>query len=165
MSNADANLKDAVRAFTLNYGDPSVYLDRALEHDPGNRMAILLKAWILVLSNDGVSLAKASKSIADLKTEQLNYRENAHLSALQLAANNQWPSAVSVLDRHLMEDPHDLAGHQCALRLDGYQGRFHREAARAARALPFWSKNDPSGSLVSSNGPPRGQKIVANSKN
>ena len=143
MSNADANLKDAVRAFTLNYGDPSVYLDRALEHDPRNRMAILLKTWILVLSNDGVSLAKASKSIADLKMEQLNYRENAHLSALQLAANNQWPSAVSVLDRHLMEDPHDLAGHQCALRLDGYQGRFHREAARAARALPFWSKNDP----------------------
>ncbi|MCH2631269.1 MAG: hypothetical protein MKZ89_12510, partial [Nisaea sp.] len=85
MSKVDANLKDAVRAFTLNYGDPSVYLDRALEHDPRNRMAILLKAWILVLSNDGISLAKASKSIADLKMEQLNYRENAHLSALQLA--------------------------------------------------------------------------------
>ena len=38
-----------------------------------------------------------------------------------------------------MEDPHDLIGHQCALRLDGYQGQF-TEAGRAARALPFWSK-------------------------
>ena len=29
-------------------------------------------------------------------------------------------------------DAHDLAGHQCALRLDGYLGRFHRGAARSA---------------------------------
>ena len=49
----------------------------------------------------------------------------AHYRALELAIDNQWPSAVSVLDRFLMEDPHDLIGHQCALRLDGYQGRFH----------------------------------------
>ena len=143
MSNANQHINDAVRAFTLNYGDPSVPLIRALEIEPRNRMAMLLKAWILALSNDGSLLAQARDLIANISSDKLSRRENAHLAALRFSANNQWPSAVSVLDRHLMEDPQDLAGHQCALRLDGYQGRFHREAARAARALPFWSKNDP----------------------
>lgn len=44
-----------------------------------------------------------------------------------------------MLDRHLLHDPFGLAANQCALRLGGYLGRFHREAARA---LPFWSKDD-----------------------
>ena len=79
---------------------------------------------MLVLSNDGPSLAKARKLVAGLTTDKLTQRENGHLRALELALNNQWPSAVAVLDRHLMEDPHDLIGHQCALRLDGYQGDF-----------------------------------------
>ena len=140
MSNANINLRQAVRAFTLNYGDPIKHLNSLLEQDPNNNIAVLLKAWMLVLSNDGPSLAKARKLVAGLTTDKLTQRENGHLRALELALNNQWPSAVAVLDRHLMEDPHDLIGHQCALRLDGYQGRFHREAGRAARALPFWSK-------------------------
>jgi len=72
----------------------------------------------------------------------LSARQAQHLAALKLAAHGQWPSAVAVLDRHLLCDPYDLVGHQCALRLDGYLGRFHRTAARSARALPFWSKDD-----------------------
>ena len=143
MSNANNKLRQAVRAFTLNYGDPIKHLNSLLEQDPNNNIAVLLKAWMLVLSNDGPSYAKARKLVAGLTIDSLTQRENGHLRALELALNNQWPSAVAVLDRHLMEDPHDLIGHQCALRLDGYQGRFHREAGRAARALPFWSKEDP----------------------
>jgi tetratricopeptide (TPR) repeat protein len=102
-----------------------------------------MHAWILTLSNDGVQVAKARDLLAGIPTEGLSQREAAHLAALKLAANGQWPSAVAMLDRHLLDDPKDLAGHQCALRLDGYQGRFPREASRAARALPFWSKDEP----------------------
>ena len=143
MLDVSDHFRNAIRAFTLNYGDPSTDLERVLEDDPKKNMAVLLKAWLLVLSNDACSFEKAKQILADVATRTLSYQDNAHYRALELAINNQWPSAVSVLDRFLMEDPHDLIGHQCALRLDGYQGRFHREAGRAARALPFWSKEDP----------------------
>lgn len=143
MTSAAQHIEDAVRAFTLNYGDTAAHLTLAREAEPGCVMADLLQAWILTLSNDGVQVAKAREMLASISTDGLTEREASHLAALRLAANGQWPSAVAALDRHLLEDPHDLAGHQCALRLDGYQGRFHREVARAARALPFWSKDQP----------------------
>ena len=143
MTTAAQHIEDAVRAFTLNFGDANAHLALAREADPACAMAGLLQAWLLTLSNDSVQVAKARGMIEDLDAATLNGREAAHLTALRLAANGQWPSAVAVLDRHLLDDPHDLAGHQCAMRLDGYQGRFHREAARAARALPFWSKDQP----------------------
>ena len=75
-------------------------------------MADLLQAWMLTLSNDGVQVAKAREMLAGMDTRGLSQREAAHLAALKLAANGQWHSAVAVLDRHLLDDPHDLAGHQ-----------------------------------------------------
>ena len=144
-ANAEAAryIDEAIRAITLNYGDANGYLAEAREADPGCAMADILEAWLLALTKDGAQLARARELLSGIAGAGLTGREAQHLAALRHAANGRWPSAVAVLDRHLMEDPCDLAGHQCALRLDGYLGRFHREAARAARALPFWSKDDP----------------------
>jgi len=140
---AAAALDDAVRAFTLNYGDVNAHLKTSQDLSPDLQMAALLKLWLLALSNDPAQLATARSKLTDLSANTMNERERTHLHALQLAAAGRWPSAVAVLDRHLMNTPHDLVAHQCALRLDGYQGRFHRTAERAARALPFWSKDQP----------------------
>ena len=99
-------------------------------------MADLMQAWLLTLSPTTGCRWHARTHVDRLVLPQtgLSNREARHLrSAAVLAANGQWPSAVNVLDRHLMSDPHDLAGHQCAMRLDGYLGRFHRVAARSAR--------------------------------
>lgn len=135
-------LEEAVRAFTLNYGDANVCLMHAREADHGCVMVDLMQAWLLTLSNDGAQVMRARDVLRALGHGGLSAREAQHLAALELAARGQWPSAVAVLDRHLLGDPYDLVGHQCALRLDGYLGRFHRTAARSARALPFWSKDD-----------------------
>ena len=143
MTKAAQHIDDAVRAFTLNYGDTNAHLALAREADPGCAMAVMLQAWQMALSNDAVQIAKARELLSGIDGSKLSERERQHWAALDLATMGRWPSAVDVLDRHLLEDPLDLAGHQCALRLDGYQGRFHREAARAARALPCWSKNHP----------------------
>ena len=137
------HIDDAVRAFTLNYGDVAMHLAKAREAAPECVMADLLQAWLLVLSNDQAQVARARELVAGISSDGLSDRERGHLAALRLASEGRWPSAVAVLDRHLMSDAHDLAGHQCALRLDGYLGRFHRGAARSARALPFWSKDEP----------------------
>ena len=136
------HIDDAVRAFTLNYGDVAAHLAKARDFTPDCAMADLLQAWVHTLSNDQAQVTRARELIAGIAADGLSEREAQHLAAVSLAAAGHWPSAVAVLDRHLMHDPHDLAGHQCALRLDGYLGRFHRAAARSARALPFWSKEE-----------------------
>lgn len=141
---AAGHIDDAVRAFTLNYGDVNAHLSRAGAASPDCAMAELIKAWVLVLSNDHAQITKAREMLADMSGRDLNEREASHLEALRLASTGRWPSAVNVLDRHLMRYPMDLTAHQSALRLDGYLGRFHRTAGRAARALPSWSQQTPS---------------------
>lgn len=136
-------IDEAVRAFTLNYGDLNASLDAAQAQSPQCKMAGLLRAWVPVLSNDPAQLASAVPALQQMSSDGMNERENAHLAALQLAADGRWPSVVASLDRHLMSYPHDLAAHQIAMRFDGYQGRFPREAGRAARALPFWCDTQP----------------------
>jgi len=138
------HIDEAARAFTLSYGDINAHLRSAQEVSPACTMAALLELWLLALSNDPAQLAQARQKMADMPEVSLNEREQTHLVALRLAAEGRWPSAVTVLDRHLMNYPLDLIAHQCAMRLDGYQGRFHRTAGRSARALPFWSKDQPS---------------------
>ena len=137
---ADAQIDKAVRAFTLGYGDANAHLSASLEHAPNCAMARLLQLWLRLLSNNSEIIAEVGPQLASIRTDGWNDREKSHLEALQLASKRRWPSAVVVLDRLLMRYPHDLAAHQCAMRLDSYLGRFHRSAGRAARALPFWSK-------------------------
>jgi hypothetical protein len=145
---ADAQTDEAVRAFTLGYGDANAHLTTALEHAPGCAMARLLQLWLRLLSNNSAIIAEVGAQLADISTDGWNDREKGHLEALRLASERRWPSAVAVLDRLLMRYPHDLAAHQCAMRLDSYLGRFHRSAGRAARALPFWSKEQPNYGIV-----------------
>lgn len=140
---ATVHFDNAVRAFTLNYGDPAAHLDKALEQSPDCTMADILKLWLLALSNEPTQIARVRDALASLPEDDLTAREASHLAALRLAAAGRWPSAVAALDRHLMHYPHDLAAHQCAMRFDGYLGRFHRIAGRSAQALPSWSKDMP----------------------
>jgi hypothetical protein len=73
----------------------------------------------------------------------LNEREEAHLAALSHLCEGARATAIAVLDRHLMRYPFDLVAHQGATLTDGFLGRFHWVRDRSARALPFWSKNQP----------------------
>ena len=147
---AKRHLEEAVRAFTLNFGDTSAHLKAAEESDPDWLMPRIMTAGMLALSNDASQLASGRKLIEQVNTRTLSNREVENLKAVQLALNGSWPSAVASLDKHLMKDPQDLCAHQIALRLDGYMGRFHRVAARSARALPFWSKDEPNYAIMRS---------------
>ena len=149
-SNAKAaeQIDKAIRAFTLGYGDANAHLSTSLEHAPNCTMAKLLQLWLRLLSNNSAIIAELGPQLATVCTDGWNDREKGHLEALQLASKRQWPSAVAVLDRLLMEYPQDLAAHQCAMRLDSYLGRFHRSAGRAARSLPFWSKEQKNYGII-----------------
>lgn len=137
-------IDEAVRAFTLGYGNANAPVTTARQLSPDCPMADMLGGWLLMLSNGPMKIAELRGRLAETSDTGWNERERNLLAALRLAADGRWASAVAVLDRHLMRYPLDLAAHQCAMRLDSYLGRFHRAAGRSARALPFWSEDQPS---------------------
>ena len=133
----------AVRAYNLGYGDSPRLFDAAREASPDFAMAHLGKAWLFTLANDPSLLDQARSLIQNAAGLTLNEREQAHLAALQQATAGARSAAASVLDRHLMRYPFDLVAHQAVTLLDGYLGRFRWVRDRTARALPFWSKDQP----------------------
>lgn len=133
----------AVRAFTLVYGDSIGLFDAAREAAPQFAMAHLGKAWLFTLAFDPGLAAQARALVRTAAGLAMNEREHAHLAALQHALAGARAAAVAVLDRHLMHYPFDLLAHQVANLLDGFLGRFPWVRARSARALPLWSKDQP----------------------
>lgn len=134
----------AVRSFTLAYGDALAGFDAALQASPGFVMAQLGKAWVLALANDAVLAQRARVLLAQAAALTKNEREQAHAAAMAHAVEGHRAAAIRILDRHLMRHPCDLLGHYAALLLDAFQGRFSWVASRSARALPFWSRSMPS---------------------
>ncbi len=134
---------EAVRAFNLVHGDAVGLFDRARETAPGCAMPHLAKAWVFALANDPVLLSQARPLVETARSLDLNEREQAHLAALANLVEGGRAAGVAVLDRHLMHCPFDLVAHQAAALMDGFLGRFHWIRERSARALPFWSKDQP----------------------
>lgn len=137
------HLDEAVRAFILAYGDANAHVMAARDATDGCAMVRLLEAWLLAMSNDPALVARADRLVRDVRELAMTPREETHLAALSDVVAGRWAEAVGRLDRHLTTYPGDLLAHQCAMRLDGFQGRFHRVAARTARALPQWDKDQP----------------------
>ncbi|HYZ39446.1 MAG TPA: tetratricopeptide repeat protein, partial [Stellaceae bacterium] len=113
------------------------------EPAPDFVMAHLGKAWVFAIANDPGLLRKARAVVEIVRPLPTNEREQAHLAALSQLARGARAAAVAVLDRHLMRFPFDIVAHQAAALMDGFLGRFHWIRDRSARALPFWSKNQP----------------------
>ena len=140
---AAATFDQAVRAFNLVHGDAVGLFDAAREAAPDFPMAYLGKAWVFTVANDPGLRTRAAALVDAARPLPLNEREQAHLAALSLLCQGSRTAAVAVLDRHLMRYPFDLVAHQGATLTDGFLGRFHWVRDRSARALPFWSKEQP----------------------
>ncbi|MFV0298869.1 MAG: hypothetical protein ACK5JT_22430 [Hyphomicrobiaceae bacterium] len=147
---AARHLDDAIRAFVLVHGDVLAHLKLAHEQSPRAAMVALTKVWVQILSNDGPTLRLAEQALAEAGSLVMNARERAHHDALRMVLDHGWAQGVAAVDRMLLDYPHDILAHQSALRLDGFLGRFHRGAARSARALPRWSKEMPGWGLLRS---------------
>jgi hypothetical protein len=145
-----AYFNNAVRAFTLIYGDASGLYDAAVAAAPELVMAYLGKAWPLVLANDPHLAVSARAVLNTARTLRMNDRERTHLDALSHAAIGHRAAAVTILDRHLMSHPFDLVAHMAALQMDGHLGRFHWARDRSARALPLWSRAQESYGIMQS---------------
>jgi tetratricopeptide (TPR) repeat protein len=133
----------AVRAFNLVHGDATGLFDEACRAAAEFAMAYLGRAWGFALGNDPGLMTQARKLVETARPLVLNEREQAHLAALSHLTEGARAAAVAVLDRHLMRYPLDLVAHQGAVVTDGFLGRFSWVRDRSARALPFWSKDQP----------------------
>ena len=133
----------AVRAFNLVHGDAIGLFDAAREAAPDFAMAYMGKAWVFAVANDPGLLTGARTLVETARRMRLNEREQAHLAALSHLVQGARAAAVAVLDRHLMHYPFDLVAHQGAALTDGFLGRFPWIRDRSARALPFWSEDQP----------------------
>ena len=133
----------AVRAFNLVHGDAIGLFDAAREAAPDFAMAYMGKAWVFAVANDPGLLTGARTLVETARRMSLNEREQAHLAALSHLVQGARAAAVAVLDRHLMHYPFDLVAHQGAALTDGFLGRFPWIRDRSARALPFWSEDQP----------------------
>ena len=143
----------AVRAFNLVHGDAIGLFDKACQNAPDFAMAYLGKAWVFALANDPGLMTQTAALVETARHLTLNEREQAHLAALSHLVQGARAAAVAVLDRHLMHYPFDLVAHQGAAVTDGFLGRFPWVRDRSARALPFWSKDQPGyGTLLAMHG-------------
>ena len=142
-----------MRAFNLVHGDAVGLFDAAREAAPDSRWHISGKAWVFAVANDPGLRTQAAALVETARPLTLNEREQAHLAALSHLVEGARAAAVAVLDRHLMRYPFDLVAHQGAALTDGFLGRFHWVRDRSARALPFWSKDQPGyGTLLAFHG-------------
>lgn len=140
-----ADLYDqAVRAFTLSYGDVLGLAESARKAAPAAAMTHIAKAWVLALANDAVLVKGVPPLMDAARALPMNDRERSHLAALEHAVLGHRAAALTVLDPHLMRHPRDLLAHFAALLLSAFNGRFHTVRDRSARALPRWSRTDPS---------------------
>ena len=143
----------AVRAFNLVHGDSIGLFEEACQAAPDFAMAYLGNAWVFALANDPGLMTRAKALVETARPLRSNEREQAHLVALTHLAQGARAAAVAVLDRHLMRYPFDLVAHQGAAVTDGFLGRFPWVRDRSARALPFWSKEQPGyGTLLAMHG-------------
>lgn len=134
----------AVRAFTLSYGDVVASFEAVRRAAPGCAMGHIGKAWVLAGANDAV-LVKGARPLMDAaRALSLNDRERTHLAALEHAVVGDRAAVLAVLEPHLMHHPRDLLAHFGAMLASAFGGRFHSVRDRSARALPRWSKEDPS---------------------
>jgi tetratricopeptide (TPR) repeat protein len=105
------------------------------------------------VANDPGLRTQAAALVETARPLTLNEREQSHFAALSHLVQGSRAAAVAVLDRHLMRYPFDLVAHQGAALTDGFLGRFHWVRDRSARALPFWSKDQPGyGTLLAMHG-------------
>jgi hypothetical protein len=135
----------AVEAFNIYRGDPVGLLDQAIEAAPDFAMAHILKAHVFGLATEPAATT-AAKEI--LETMRLSDREASHVAALDLLVEGRWSAAAVALDHHSATYPHDLVALQSGHLMDFYRANARDLRDRIARALPKWTPDMPSYSIL-----------------
>lgn len=138
----------ALGAFNLYRGDPVALIDQAIDAAPGFTMAHILKTYLFALATEPEASREARSMLEHAKTLPMDDRAASHATALTHLLAGNWTPAALTLDRHSMSYPHDLLALQCGHLMDFFRGNARDLRDRIARALPAWSKDMPSYSIL-----------------
>lgn len=119
-------------------GDPVALFDAALAEAPGCTMAVLAKAWCLMLATEPAANRAAAALVAGIPDHGLDERCAGHKAGLLAATAGNWRVAAHLLERHNAAFPRDLIGLQAGHMLDFLCADARTLRDRIARALPKW---------------------------
>ncbi|MBK8157860.1 MAG: tetratricopeptide repeat protein [Rhodospirillaceae bacterium] len=140
----------ALHALNVYRGDPVAIIDEALALEPDFVMGHILRAHVQVTMWERSVLPAVNESLARLGElgNRSNDRERGHVRALSLWAAGDWGGYKDSLDRLLVNHPRDLLALQAGHLSDFFQGDRETLRGRVARALPFWTRDDPGFGLL-----------------
>lgn len=135
----------ALRALNTYRGDPIAIIDQALAQDPDFAMGHILRAHVHITMWERSVLPAVNIALERLNDldNRSNDRERAHARAISLWATGDWRGYKDALDRLLADHPRDLLALQAGHLSDFFHGDRENLRGRVARALPFWTRDDP----------------------
>ena len=124
--------------------DPVAVLQPALEQDPDFIAGHQMMAGFMLSAIDGQVLPAARESLAAAAASRRrpDEREQSFQVALQAWADGDMGRANRLLDRHLVDHPHDLFALQLTHMADLVLGQSAMLRDRIGRALDQWSDDD-----------------------
>jgi tetratricopeptide (TPR) repeat protein len=145
---AAAHYEDAVAAFNIYRGDPMASLDKSIALAPAFAMAHIFRAYLLGLSTEPDAMAQARRDLTSAMSLKLNDRETSLVAALDIFIDGGWTRAARLLDRHTLDNPHDIVALQAGHLVDFYRADARNLCDRIARVLPHWSSDMASYPIV-----------------
>ncbi len=147
-SEATVHYEDAVAAFNIYRGDPMTSLDSAISLSPEFAMAHIVKAYLLGLATEPDATTQARQVLATAMSLTLNDRETSLVAALEIMLDGGWTRAADLLERHAMDNPHDIVALQAGHLMDFYRADARSLRDRISSVLPQWSPDMPGYSIV-----------------
>jgi hypothetical protein len=131
---------DQLRCFAM---DPLASADDALAGAPELVMGHVLRAYLFLLSSEGIAVGAARSALQAALVLPHNEREAMHLRAISQWCAGQWRAAGRTLEDLSVDWPRDALALQMGQQLDYFTGDIRMLHDRMARALPHWSASLP----------------------
>src|SRR5262245_21560532 len=126
-------------------GDPIATIEEALKHAPDFVLGHAFRALVLMTFSERrfAERARVSVTSAEALLSRANPRERALVAAARALVDGDWRGGGAILDRVLVDHPHDMLAIQTAHLVDFLRGDSLNLRNRIARVLPHWSPSVP----------------------
>src|SRR5262245_57704651 len=126
-------------------GDPIATIDQALAREPDFVLGHAFRALVLMTFGERrfAEQARVSLTSAEAFLGRGSDHERGLVAAARALVDGDWGRACDLLDRLLVDRPHDMLAIQTAHLFDFFRGDALNLRNRIARVLPRWSPDVP----------------------
>ena len=141
---------DAVELMLAYAPDPVTTISELLERAPDFIMARCFLAGIYLIASDKRRQLLMRRHLDELvrRIDAANDRERAHIAAIGLWAEGDFYASSQAYADILGDWPRDIVALQIGHQTDFLLGHASSTRDRPARAMPYWSEDDPQYSYV-----------------